>query len=114
MAETIFTKIMSGEIPAEIVYQDDHVAAFRDINPQAPQHLLVVPRAVIPTLNDVTPENSASVAQIFEALPKIAEQLGFKESGYRAVFNCGPDAHQEVLHIHLHVLAGRDMTWPPG
>ena len=114
MAEkTIFQKIADREIPADIVYEDDRCIAFRDINPQAPTHLLVVPRKVIPTLNDLTPEDEPLVGHLFTVARELAAREGL-DNGYRCVFNCGPDASQTVFHIHLHLLGGRKMGWPPG
>lgn len=108
---TLFTKIIAGEIPAEIVYQDEHCVAFRDINPQAPVHILIVPRAEIPGVADV-PE-SGDHQHLINAARRIAEQEGLT-GGYRLVINQGPDAGQTVDHLHMHLLGGRDLTWPPG
>lgn len=113
MAETIFTKIINREIPAEIIYEDDDVLAFNDINPQAPTHFLVIPKKPIATINDIAEEDSALVGKLYLAAATIAKQNGFAESGYRAVMNCNPDGGQTVYHIHLHVLAGKPMGWPP-
>lgn len=114
MAEkTVFKKIIDGEIPAKIVYQDDLCLAFEDINPQAPTHLVVIPKKEIPTVNDVAEEDEAVIGHLFVVMGKIAAQLGL-EGGYRVVANCGPDAGQEVMHVHFHVLAGRALGWPPG
>ena len=114
MAEkTIFKKIIDGEIPAKIVYQDDLCLAFEDISPQAPTHLIVIPRKEIPTINDLAEEDEALIGHLFVAMGKIAAQLGL-EGGYRVVTNCGRDAGQEVMHIHFHMLGGRGFGWPPG
>jgi histidine triad (HIT) family protein len=114
MAEkTIFKKIIDGEIPAEIVYEDDLCVAFKDIHPAAPTHLIVVPKTEIPTVNDVAEEDEAVVGHLFVAMGKIAAQLGL-EGGYRVVTNCGRDAGQEVMHLHFHLLGGRVFGWPPG
>ena len=113
MADTIFTKIINREIPADIIYEDDNVLAFNDISPQAPIHFLVIPKKPIATINDIQPEDAALVGQMYLAAAKIAKDKGFAESGYRAVMNCNPDGGQTVYHIHLHVLAGRPMGWPP-
>ncbi|MFT4603928.1 MAG: histidine triad (HIT) family protein [Rhodothermales bacterium] len=114
MAErTLFQKIETGDIPADILYQDDVCFAFRDIAPQAPTHVLVVPRKPIPTLNDLEAGDAELVGRLFLAAKKIAAQEGL-DGGYRTVFNCGPDANQTVFHIHLHLLGGRSMSWPPG
>ena len=107
--DCIFCKIISGEIPSAAVYSDDRVFAFRDINPQAPTHILVVPRKHICSADDVNAENSAEIAAVFEAIPKIAAQEGL-ENGYRIISNCGPDACQSVKHIHFHLLGGRQLS----
>ncbi len=114
MAEkTIFKRIIDGEIPAKIVYQDDLCLAFEDINPQAPTHLVVIPKKEIPTVNDISEADEALIGHLFLAMGKIAAQLGL-DRGYRVVTNCGRDAGQEVMHIHFHMLAGRGFGWPPG
>jgi len=114
MAEkTLFQKIADREIPADLVYEDDHVVAFRDIHPQAPVHVLVVPRKPIPTLDDLGPDDAELVGRLFLAAQQVARREGL-DTGWRAVINCGRDAGQEVYHIHLHVLGGRRMSWPPG
>ena len=104
----LFCKIIAGEIPSTKVYEDELVLAFRDINPQAPTHILVVPKCHIEDCNDVTPENSAVVAHIFELIPGIAKAEGL-ENGYRVVSNCGSDAGQTVQHLHFHILGGREL-----
>lgn len=104
---TIFSKIIAGEIPADIVYQDDVVTAFRDINPQAPTHILIVPNKEIPTVNDVTSEDEATVGRMFTAAAKIARQEGIAASGYRLIVNCNKDGGQEVFHLHMHIMGGR-------
>lgn len=115
MAETIFSKIIRKEIPASIVYETDRVLAFKDINPQAPVHILIIPKIVIPTIADMKlPEHSEVLSELIEAANKIAESSGIKESGYRLVVNCGNDGGQEVYHLHVHLLGGRKMSWPPG
>ena len=111
---SLFTKIINRKIPAEIVYEDDEIIAFNDINPQAPVHFLVVPKKEITTLNDIKETDAMLIGKIFCVVKKITKDLGIDESGYRTVFNCNDDAGQTVDHIHLHVLAGRVMTWPPG
>ncbi|MBX2818207.1 MAG: histidine triad nucleotide-binding protein [Rhodothermaceae bacterium] len=114
MAEkTLFQKIADKEIPADIVYEDDQCIAFRDINPQASTHILIVPRKPIPTLNDLTPEDKTTVGHLFLVAKDIAAQEGLS-NGYRTVFNCGEDGGQTVYHIHLHLLGGRPLAWPPG
>lgn len=111
---TIFTKIIQKEIPAKIVYEDDDVLAFEDIQPQAPVHILIIPKKEIPTLNDLQEEDSTLMGKLFLVAQKIAKEQGFADQGYRTVFNCNEDGGQTVDHIHLHLLAGRRLTWPPG
>jgi histidine triad (HIT) family protein len=106
-SDTIFSKIIRKEIPADIVYQDDQATAFRDINPQAPTHILIVPNKVIPTVNDVTPEDEATVGHLFVVAAQVAKAEGIDESGYRLIVNCNGDGGQEVFHLHLHLLGGR-------
>jgi histidine triad (HIT) family protein len=114
VADCLFCRIVAGEIPAQIVYQDDHLVAFRDINPQAPLHVLIVPRRHIGTLNDLGPEDDAIVGEMQRRAAALAREHGHADRGYRTVFNCQRDAGQSVFHIHLHVLGGRPLTWPPG
>jgi len=114
MSDTIFSKIAAGEIPADIVYEDEDVVAFRDIGPQAPTHVLVIPRKPIPTLNDLAPEDAALVGKLFLAAKQVAAQEGIADAGYRTVINCNAAAGQTVYHLHLHLLGGRPMQWPPG
>lgn len=109
MSDCLFCKILCGEIPSTKVYEDDLVYAFRDINPQAPTHVLVVPKAHIADCNDVTSENSAVVAHIFTVIPEIARAEGL-ENGYRVVSNCGADAGQTVQHLHFHILGGKTLA----
>ncbi len=111
---TIFTKIINGEIPGKIVYQDDLCAAIQDINPQAPVHLLLVPKKEIPSMNDVKVEDRDLLGHLLLKVPEIAKQLGVAESGYRLVVNTNADAGQTVPHIHIHILGGRVLQWPPG
>ena len=111
---SLFTKIVNREIPADIIYEDDEIIAFKDINPQAPVHFLVVPKKEIATLNDIQEADASLVGKMFCVVKKIAKDLDIDKSGYRTVFNCNDDAGQTVFHIHLHVLAGRIMVWPPG
>lgn len=106
--ETIFSKIVRKEIPADIIYQDELVTVFRDIHPQRPCHVLIIPNQAIATMNDVQPEHAAALAQMFLVVPKLAKQLGIAEDGYRLIINCGRHGHQEVLHIHMHLLGGAD------
>jgi histidine triad (HIT) family protein len=110
----LFCRIIAGEIPASKVYEDDHVVAFNDINPQAPMHVLVVPRQHIETLNALAPEHDALVGEMTRRGAALAAERGYAASGYRTVFNCNADAGQAVFHIHLHVLGGRRLNWPPG
>lgn len=105
--ETIFSKIIRREIPAEIVYQDELVTAFRDINPQAPTHILIVTNKLIPTVNDVTSEDEAALGRLFTVAAKVAQQAGIAEDGYRLIVNCNRDGGQEVYHLHMHLLGGR-------
>lgn len=107
--ETIFSKIIRREIPADIVFQDERVTAFRDINPQAPVHILIIPNKVIPTVNDVTSDDEAVLGYLFIAAKQIAEQEGIAADGYRLLVNCGQHGHQEVFHLHVHLLGGRPM-----
>ncbi len=112
--DCLFCKIIAGEIPSTKVYEDDLCYAFRDIAPQAPTHILVIPKEHITSVSAVTPENSAYVARIFEVIAKIAEVEGIAKDGYRVVSNIGERGQQTVPHLHFHVIGGRDMTWPPG
>jgi histidine triad (HIT) family protein len=111
---TLFTRIIAREIPAQIVYEDEHVVGFKDIHPQAPLHVLFVPRREIDTLNALTPADAELVGRLVVAAAAYAQREGYAESGYRTVFNCNRDAGQTVFHIHLHLLAGRPLAWPPG
>ncbi len=107
--ETLFSKIVKGEIPAEILYQDEQVTAFRDINPQAPTHILIVPNKIIPTVNDVEETDEALLGRLFIVARKLAEQEEIAEDGYRLLVNCGRNANQEVFHLHMHLLGGRQL-----
>jgi histidine triad (HIT) family protein len=111
---TIFDKILAREIPADIVFEDEHVLAFRDINPQAPVHVLFIPKRPVATLNDLQPGDEVVVGRLAMAAAAWAKRQGFAEKGYRVVMNCNADGGQTVFHIHLHLLAGRAMHWPPG
>jgi len=113
MASTIFRRIINREIPADIVYEDDRALAFRDIKPQAPVHILIIPKDEIATLDDVAVEHEAIIGHLFTVVRLVAAQVGL-ENGYRIVINCKSDAGQEVPHLHLHLLGGRKLTWPPG
>lgn len=114
MSETLFSKIINREIPADILYEDDDVLAFSDVNPQAPVHFLVIPKQAIATVNDIQPEQAELLGKMVLAAQKLAKQKGIADDGYRLVMNCNEGAGQTVFHIHLHVLGGRAMTWPPG
>ena len=114
MADCLFCKIIDGEIPGDIVYENDNVLAFKDINPIAPVHILIIPKEHIATLNDLEEKHTQTMGELFLAAKKIAGEKGISESGYRTVFNCNKDAQQTVFHIHLHLIAGRQMSWPPG
>ena len=114
MADCLFCKMVSGEIAPDIVFENEDVLAFRDVNPQAPLHVLVIPKTHIATVNDLTPEDAALVGKLYLAAQQIAADEGVAEPGYRMVMNCNPEAGQSVYHIHLHVLGGRPMNWPPG
>jgi histidine triad (HIT) family protein len=114
MAECLFCKIINGEIPGSIVYQDERIVAFNDVNPQAPTHVLIVPRAHIATLNDLSPEHDQLVGEMIRRAAAIAKARGISAGGFRTVFNTNRDAGQSVFHIHLHLLGGRPMHWPPG
>ena len=107
--ETIFSKIIRKEIPADIVYEDDLVTAFRDINPRAPTHILIIPNKLIPTVDDVTPEDEAALGRMFTAASKIARAEGIAEDGYRLLVNCRRHGGQEVYHLHMHLLGGRPL-----
>ena len=114
MSDCLFCKILDGEIPCDRVYENDQVIAFRDVNPQAPTHILVIPRKHISTVNDLTADDKNIVGEMMLAAQVIAKQEGIEESGYRLVMNCNEGAGQTVFHIHLHILGGRRMNWPPG
>lgn len=114
MSACLFCKIIKREIPGSIVYEDDRVLAFNDINPQAPTHVLVVPKRHIASLNDITPEDDQIVGELVRRAAAIASGRGISAGGYRVVFNTNRDAGQTVFHIHLHLIGGRSMHWPPG
>lgn len=111
--DCIFCKILAGEIPSQKVYEDEHVYAFRDINPMAPVHILVIPRKHIATVSEMESDDSPLMGRLFDAARKIAEAEGIANSGYRLVVNNGADAHQTVFHVHMHVFGGKSMGWPP-
>jgi len=110
----LFCRIVAGEIPAKRVYEDEHVVAFEDINPQAPVHVLLLPKRHVATLNDLQEGDDQLVGNLVRRAAAIANEHGLAAGGYRTVFNCNSDAGQTVFHIHLHLLGGRRMTWPPG
>jgi histidine triad (HIT) family protein len=114
MSDCLFCKIIAGEIPGNVVHQDETMVAIRDVNPQAPLHVLILPRRHIPTTNDLSVEDDALVGSLFRRAAAIAKEHGYDERGYRTVFNTNRDAGQTVFHIHLHLLAGRGLGWPPG
>ena len=114
MSDCLFCKIIASQIPGAIVYQDDTLVAFKDINPQAPMHVLIVPRRHISTLNALQADDVGLVGEMVRRAAALAADAGYAERGYRTVFNCNAEAGQTVFHIHLHVLAGRSLGWPPG
>lgn len=114
MSNCLFCKIRDGQIPARVVHRDDVCVAFEDINPQAPTHVVLIPLKHIATVNDIAPEDRESVGHLYTAAAQIAKARGQAEKGYRLVMNCNEDAGQTVFHIHLHLIAGRPMGWPPG
>lgn len=114
MADTIFGKIIRREIPARIIYEDELCLAFHDVSPQAPHHVLVIPKKPIESLNQVAKADEGLLGHIWTTIPQIAKELGIDESGYRVVVNCGKDGGQSVDHLHFHILAGRALKWPPG
>lgn len=112
--DCLFCRILSGDIPADIIYESDTAIAFRDINPKAPTHVLIIPRRHISTINDIGEDDQEVVGSLYLAAKAIAAEEGFADEGYRAVMNCNAGAGQTVFHIHLHLLGGRQLTWPPG
>ena len=114
MDECLFCKMVAGDIPTEVIYQDEDVFAFRDINPQAPVHVLIIPKCHISTLNDLTPDDASLIGKLSLAAAKIAEKEGVAESGYRTLINTNREGGQVVFHIHMHLMGGRRMRWPPG
>ena len=110
----LFCKILAGDIPAEIIYESDTAIGFRDINPKAPTHVVIIPRKHIATINDIEPDDQQVVGSLFTAAREIAEKEGHADAGYRVAMNCNEAAGQTVFHIHLHLLAGRSFSWPPG
>ncbi len=114
MSDCLFCGIAAGTVPADVIYQTDEVVAFRDLHPQAPLHALVIPRKHIATINDITPEDQTVIGEMYLAAAQIVGEAGLSESGFRTVMNCNRQGGQTVYHIHLHVLGGRQMHWPPG
>lgn len=114
MSETIFSKIIRKEIPANIVHEDEHCLAFHDVAPQAPVHVLVIPKKPIASLEQLADEDAELLGHLWLTIPQLARQLGIAEGGYRVVVNCGQDGGQSVDHLHYHILGGRKLTWPPG
>ena len=114
MNDCLFCKIINGDIPSEKVYEDEMVLAFYDIAPQAPVHVVIIPKIHIKSANEITAENSKYISHIFEVIPKLAKELGIDERGYRVVNNCGEDGGQTVGHIHFHLTGGREFGWPAG
>ncbi len=114
MSDCLFCGIAAGTVPAEIIYQTDQVVAFRDLNPQAPTHALVIPRKHIATINDIQVDDQVRVGAMYMAAARIAAEAGLSEAGFRTVMNCNRQGGQTVYHIHLHILGGRQMHWPPG
>jgi histidine triad (HIT) family protein len=114
MSDDLFLKIVAREIPADVVFENDDVMAFRDLNPQAPFHVLIIPKIRVRTINDMEEEHAVLFGKLFLAARDIARAKGFAEDGYRVVMNCNAGAGQTVFHVHLHMLAGRAMRWPPG
>ena len=114
MSKTLFEKIIAREIPAAIVYEDDLVLAFRDVNPQAPTHVLIIPKRPIPRIAEAKPEDHQVLGHLLLKAAEVAEKLGLTKSGFRLVFNNGPDAGEAVPHLHCHIIGGRKLGWPPG
>jgi len=114
MSDSIFTKIINKEIKSDIIYEDDLVVAFKDVNPQAPVHVLIVPRNPIPTINDLGEDDTALIGRIILTAKKLAKQFNLSERGYRLVMNCNEEGGQTVFHLHCHLLGGRYFSWPPG
>ena len=112
--DCLFCKIIAGDIPSTKVYEDEKILAFRDIDPQAPEHVIIIPKIHIASANDINDENVDAVAHIWKKIPEIAKSLGIDEKGYRVVNNCGADGGQTVGHLHFHLMGGRAMTWPAG
>ena len=114
MSDDLFLKIINREVPADIIYENDELLAFRDISPQAPVHILIIPKEHIKTMNDLEPKHTEMIGKLFLAAAEIAAKEGLADDGYRVVMNCNRHGGQAVYHIHLHLLGGRQMGWPPG
>lgn len=114
MSDCLFCKILDGDIPADVVFENEDVLAFNDVNPQAPVHVLIIPRKHISTVNDMSAGDEIIMGKLFSAAKVIAAERGIADDGYRVVVNCNEKAGQTVFHIHMHLLGGRNMTWPPG
>jgi|TARA_Y100000815_G_scaffold68239_1_gene57379 histidine triad (HIT) family protein len=114
MDDCLFCKIIAGDIPADRVFENERILAFRDLNPQAPTHILIIPKLHIPTLNDLQPEHSELIGELIRIASELAKKEGIAEAGYRTGFNCNDAGGQTVYHIHLHLLGGRTFGWPPG
>jgi histidine triad (HIT) family protein len=114
MSDCLFCKIIQGEIPSEKLFENEDVFAFRDISPVAPLHALIIPKQHVAMINDLEPQHNEMIGKLFLAAKQIAKQEGYSEDGYRTVMNCGEAAGQTVFHLHLHLIAGRDLIWPPG
>jgi len=114
MTDCLFCRLAAREIPTEIVFESDNIFAFKDIDPKAPYHVLIIPKKHIPTLNDIGEEEKKIMGELLLAAKQIAAHLGIDETGYRTIINCNADGGQEVFHLHLHLLGGRKMAWPPG
>ena len=114
MADTIFSKIIRKEIPANIVHEDEHCLAFHDVSPQAPTHVLVIPKKPIVNVEHIAPEDAELVGHLWLTIQKVARELGLADDGYRVVVNCGKNGGQSVDHLHYHILGGRALSWPPG
>jgi histidine triad (HIT) family protein len=112
--DCVFCKIIKKEIPSEVVFEDDEIMVFKDVNPHAPVHLLLIPIEHIETLNDIDESNQALMGRILVVAKDLAKEMGISDDGYRVVFNCNKDAGQEVFHLHAHLMGGRKFTWPPG
>ena len=115
MSETLFSKIIKREIPADIIYETDNILAFKDIQPMAPVHILIIPKIEIPKVTDIKgSEHAQLLGELFDTANKLAKDMGIDKDGFRLVFNCGNNGGQNVYHLHMHLLGGRQMTWPPG